>query len=112
LVNEGKVRALGVSTKERVPALSQLSPIAEAGVSGFDAASWQMVVAPAATPKEIVERLHAEIKDVMLQAGEHAAKMGVLPIDTPSVASLRIFVQTEIDRWSKVVEQAGIAGSQ
>jgi hypothetical protein len=36
----------------------------------------------------------------------------VLPIDTPSVASLRIFVQTEIDRWSKVVEQAGIAGSQ
>jgi len=48
----------------------------------------------------------------MLQAGEHAAKMGVLPIDTPSVASLRIFVQTEIDRWSKVVEQAGIAGSQ
>jgi tripartite-type tricarboxylate transporter receptor subunit TctC len=83
-------------------------------VSGFDAASWQMVVAPAATPKEIVERLHAEIKDVMLQADirDHAAKMGVLPIDTPSVASLRIFVQTEIDRWGKVVEQAGIAGSQ
>jgi hypothetical protein len=38
--------------------------------------------------------------------------MGLLPIDTPSVASLQIFVQTEIARWAKVVEQAGIAGSQ
>ena len=46
-----------------------------------------------------------EIKD-------HALKMGLLPIDTPSVASLRVFVQTEITRWGKVVEQAGIAGSQ
>jgi tripartite-type tricarboxylate transporter receptor subunit TctC len=83
-------------------------------VIGFDAASWQMVVAPAATPKEIVERLHTQIKDVMLEADirEHIAKMGALPIDTPSVANLRIFVQTEIARWSKVVEQAGIAGSQ
>jgi hypothetical protein len=46
-----------------------------------------------------------EIKD-------HAFKMGLLPIDTPSVASLRVFVQTEITRWGKVVEQAGVAGSQ
>ena len=114
LVNDGKVRALGVSTKERLAALPQLSPIAEQGVIGFDAASWQMVVAPAATSKEIVERLHTQIKDVMLEADirEHIAKMGALPIDTPSVANLRIFVQTEIARWSKVVEQAGIAGSQ
>jgi tripartite-type tricarboxylate transporter receptor subunit TctC len=114
LVNDGKVRALGVSTKERLAALPQLSPIAEQGVIGFDAASWQMVVAPAATPKEIVERVHTQIKDVMLQADirEHIAKMGALPIDTPSVANLRIFVQTEIARWIKVVEQAGIAGSQ
>jgi tripartite-type tricarboxylate transporter receptor subunit TctC len=73
-----------------------------------------MVVAPAATPKDIVERLHTEIKDYMRQAEirEHVSKMGVLPIDTPSVASLQVFVQTEIVRWGKVVEQAGIAGSQ
>ena len=64
LVNEGKVRALGVSTKERVPALSQLSFIAEAGVSGFDAASWQMLVAPVKTPRPIVDKLHAAITRV------------------------------------------------
>jgi tripartite-type tricarboxylate transporter receptor subunit TctC len=72
------------------------------------------VVAPAATPKDIVERLHTEIKDFMRQAEirEYAANMGVLPIDTPSIASLQVFVRAEIARWGKVVEQAGIAGSQ
>jgi tripartite-type tricarboxylate transporter receptor subunit TctC len=114
LIKEGKVRALGVSTKERVAALPHLSPIAEQGVTGFDAASWQMVVAPAATPKDIVERLHTEIKEYMRQPAirEYAANMGVLPIDTPSIASLQVFVRAEIARWGKVVEQAGIAGSQ
>ena len=114
LINEGKVRGLGVSTKERVAALPGISSIAEQGLTGFDAASWQMVVAPAATPEDIVQRLHAEIKDFMVQPEikEYAFKMGLLPIDTPSVPSLRVFVQTEIARWGKVVEQAGIAGSQ
>ena len=114
LINEGKVRGLGVSTKERVAALPGISSIAEQGLTGFDAASWQMVVAPAATPEDIVQRLHAEIKDFMVQPEikEYASKMGLLPIDTPSVPSLRVFVQTEIARWGKIVEQAGIAGSQ
>jgi tripartite-type tricarboxylate transporter receptor subunit TctC len=114
LINEGKVRAIGVSTKERVAALPHLAPIAEQGVADFDAASWQMVVAPAATPRDIVERLHAEIKEFMVlpEIKEHIFRMGLLPIDTPSVANLKIFVQTEIAQWSRVVEQAGIAGSQ
>ena len=72
LINEGKVRALGVSTKERVPALPHLAPIAEQGVTGFDAASWQMVVAPAGTPKDVIERLHTEIKDFMVTVGDQA----------------------------------------
>jgi tripartite-type tricarboxylate transporter receptor subunit TctC len=114
LINEGKVRALGVSTKERIAVLPHLAPIADQGVAGFDAASWQMVVAPAATPKDVVERLHAEIKAFMVQpeVKEQVFKMGLLPVDTPSVANLQIFVRTEIAQWSKVVQQAGIAGSQ
>jgi len=114
LINEGKVRALGVSTKERVAPLPHLAPIADQGVAGFDAASWQMVVAPAATPKDVIERLHGEIKAFMVQpeTKEQVFKMGLLPVDTPSVANLQIFVRTEIAQWSKVVQQAGIAGSQ
>jgi tripartite-type tricarboxylate transporter receptor subunit TctC len=114
LINEGKVRGIGVSTKERIAVLPHLAPIADQGVAGFDAASWQMVVAPAATPKDVVERLHTEIKAFMVQpeVKEQVFKMGLLPVDTPSVANLQIFVRTEIAQWSKVVQQAGIAGSQ
>jgi tripartite-type tricarboxylate transporter receptor subunit TctC len=114
LIAEGKVRALAVSTKERVAVLPGIPTIAEAAVPGFDAASWQMVVAPAATPRHIVERLHGEIRSIMAQPDvkEQIAKQGLLPVDTPSVASLQVFVKTEIARWGDVVHQAGIAGSQ
>jgi tripartite-type tricarboxylate transporter receptor subunit TctC len=114
LIAEGKVRALAVSTKERVAVLPGIPTIAEAAVPGFDAASWQMVVAPAATPRHIVERLHGEIRSIMAQRDvkEQIAKQGLLPVDTPSVASLQVFVKTEIARWGDVVHQAGIAGSQ
>ena len=67
LITEGKLRALGVSTKERVAALPDVAPIAELGVPGFDAASWQMVVAPAGIPKDVAERLHEALKDVLSQ---------------------------------------------
>src|SRR5262245_38249947 len=114
LIREGKVRALGVSTKERVAALPDLAPIADLGVAGFDAASWQMVVAPAGTPADVVERLHTEMKDFMGQRAirDRVAEHGMLPINTPSVANLSVFVRSEIARWGKVVQQAGIAGSQ
>jgi tripartite-type tricarboxylate transporter receptor subunit TctC len=114
LIAEGKVRALAVSTKERVAVLPDVPTIAESAVPGFDAASWQMVVAPAGTPKHIVEQLHGEIRSIMAQPDvkEQIAKQGLLPVDTPSVASLQVFVKTEIARWGAVVQQAGIAGSQ
>jgi tripartite-type tricarboxylate transporter receptor subunit TctC len=65
LIREGKMRALGVTTRQRTEALPEIAPIAELGVPGFEAAAWQMVVAPAATPKPVVDRLHAELKAIM-----------------------------------------------
>jgi tripartite-type tricarboxylate transporter receptor subunit TctC len=58
--------------------------------------------------------LHGEIKSIMAQPDvtEAVARLGIVPIDTPSVAELRQFVKSEIDRWGKLVHQAGIAGSQ
>jgi tripartite-type tricarboxylate transporter receptor subunit TctC len=97
-----------------VAVLPGVPTIAESAVPGFDAASWQMVVAPAGTPRHIVERLHGEIRSIMAQPDvkEQIAKQGLLPVDTPSVANLQVFVKTEIARWGAVVQQAGIAGSQ
>ena len=61
LITGGKVRALGVTSTTRVPALPDVPTIAEAGVPGFDAVGWTMICVPAATPKPIVERLQAEL---------------------------------------------------
>jgi tripartite-type tricarboxylate transporter receptor subunit TctC len=113
LLADGKLRALGVSSKVRVAALPAVAPIAELGVEGFDAVSWQMIVAPAATPRDVVERLHDEIRQIMAQPeiSDHFVTMGMIPVDTPSLDDLRAYVKSETIRWGKVVEQAGIAGS-
>jgi tripartite-type tricarboxylate transporter receptor subunit TctC len=110
----GRVRALGVSTMARLPAFPEIVPIAEAGVPGFDAAAWLMLVAPAKTPAPVVERLHGELKRVLAspEAREQIAKLSLLPLDTPSIPEMQAFVKSEIVRWGKVVEQAGIAHSE
>jgi tripartite-type tricarboxylate transporter receptor subunit TctC len=113
LIQAGKVRAIGVSTGKRIPALPDVPPVNDT-VKGFDVASWQMVAAPAKTPRAIVDRLHAELKKQLASPDLSAqiAKTGMLPMATPSVEELQAFVKSEIARWGKVVQQAGIAGSQ
>jgi len=110
----GKVRPLGVSTKERVAAFPDVLPINEAGVPGFDVAGWFMLVAQGKTPAPIVDKLHRELKTVMAMPEVKAqiAKLSLLPMDTPPVAEMQSYVKSEIVRWGKVVEAASIARSQ
>jgi tripartite-type tricarboxylate transporter receptor subunit TctC len=112
IIQAGKVRAIGVSTAARVPTIPDVPPINDT-VKGFDVASWQMVVAPAKTPRPVVDRLHAELKKQLAtpEVSGQVAKTGMLPMPTPTVADLQAFVKAEIARWGKVVQQAGIAGS-
>jgi tripartite-type tricarboxylate transporter receptor subunit TctC len=114
LLNAGKVRALGVSSTTRVATLPDVPPIAENGVPGFDAVAWLMLVAPAGTPKQIVDKLHDDLKSIVAtpETQHQFVDLGVIPIDTPPVDELQAYVKSEIVRWGKVVEQAGIAGSQ
>src|SRR6185436_5549638 len=112
LVREGKLRALGVTTAKRVSAAPELPPLAEAGLPGYDAASWHMFVVPAATPKPIVQRLYGEI-DAIIKEPEVVAeilKRGFEPYAGGPPERLAQFVQSEIERWSKVVRAAGAAG--
>ena len=69
MLRAGKVRPLGISTKTRLAQFPDIPPIAEAGVPGFDAASWQMIVAPARTPRPIVDKLHRELISVLALPG-------------------------------------------
>ncbi len=109
----GKVRALGVTSLKRMPNLPDVPTLDEAGVPGFEAVSWHLIVAPAKTPKDIVDKLNAEIKAVaaMPEVHDRMLKMGLMPVDTPSVDDLRKFIATENKRWGNVVREAGVAGS-
>jgi tripartite-type tricarboxylate transporter receptor subunit TctC len=114
LIKEGKVRPLGVSTLVRLPALPDVPPLNEVGVTGFDAAAWVMLVLPAGAPKPIVDRLNAELKSIVTlpDVRDAMAKNAVIPVETASPEVLQKFIASEIARWGAVVRQAGIAGSE
>jgi tripartite-type tricarboxylate transporter receptor subunit TctC len=114
LIKGGKMRPLGVSTRARVPAASDIPPLAEAGLPGFDAGGWLMFAAPVNTPKEIAAKLHAELKSIgaLPDVQRQISGMGLIPIDTPAVDDLQLYVKAEIERWGKVIRAAGIAGSE
>ena len=109
-----RVRALGISTRTRHESYPDIPPLNEAGVPGFDAASWQMMVAPAKTPRPVVDKLHTELTAVLAlpEVKEQILRMGFLPLENRSVEGLQEFVKAEIVRWGQIVKQAGIAGSQ
>ncbi|HXQ84928.1 MAG TPA: tripartite tricarboxylate transporter substrate binding protein [Xanthobacteraceae bacterium] len=114
LINAGKVRALAITTKQRFAALPDVPPLADAGVPGFDAAAWQGVIAPAQTPKPIVIKLNSALNAIVATDDTHTrmAELGMNPVGTGSPEELQQFLQSEIVRWGKVVEAAGIAGSE
>jgi len=109
LIREGKIRALGVTTRTRVSFAPDIAPIAELGVPGFEASAWQMVVAPSGTPRPIVDRLHSELKAVMAMPETRAQidKIGLVPVTSGPVAELQDYVKSEIVRWGDVVRRAG-----
>jgi tripartite-type tricarboxylate transporter receptor subunit TctC len=112
-IQSGKVRALGVTSTERVPALPDVPTIAEAGVPGFDAVGWTLIAAPAGTPKPIIDRLSAEISAVAQTPDIQAliVRLGTIPLKSPPPPELEKFMAAEIDRWGKLIERAGMANT-
>ncbi len=109
LIEDGKMRALGVTTKTPAAAMPELKPIAELGVPGFEAAAWQMVAAPSATPRPIVDKLHDTLETIMAlpQTQESITKIGLIPAESATVERLQAFVRSEIVRWGEVVKRSG-----
>ena len=109
LIEAGKMRALGVTTKTRAAAMPDLAPIADLGVPGFNAAAWQMVVAPSATPRPIVDKLHAELEAIMTlpETRNAITRIGLVPADSSSIEELQSFVRSEIVRWGEIVKRSG-----
>src|ERR1700738_1725154 len=115
LIKEGKLRALAVSSATRLPLLPDVPPFAEAAPApGFEAVSWHMLLAPAKTPKDIVDRLHAEMKRALAdpELKQKIETIGLIPFDTPSIEDLRAYRRAEQEKWGALVRKLGLEGSQ
>jgi tripartite-type tricarboxylate transporter receptor subunit TctC len=108
-INEGKVKAFGVTSPNRVKAMPDLPTIAEAGVPGYGAAGWFSVVAPAGTPRPIIDKLNA-ILTAFVNRPDIQDRMNALAITpvTSTPDELARFIPAEIKKWAQVVKDAGI----
>jgi tripartite-type tricarboxylate transporter receptor subunit TctC len=106
-IKAGKLRALATSTAKRIAALPDLPPVAEA-VPGYETITWQGFLAPAGTPKDIIDRLHAEFVKALKDA-EFAARMRGMGLElygtTP--AEFSQYIRSENAKWAKVIKATG-----
>ena len=107
-IKAGKVRAVGISSVMRSPLLPNLATIAESGVPGFEVTVWYGVAAPAAVPKQVLEKIYADmIKALkMPDLQQRLLDQGVDPAPT-TPEQFAAFIRSEIARWAKVAKAAG-----
>jgi tripartite-type tricarboxylate transporter receptor subunit TctC len=108
-MRSGKLRALGVTTPQRTPSLPALPTIAESGVPGYAAETWLGLAVAARTPKDITARLHAATAKAMMlpEVRERLDALGYI-LRIGSAEEYSNFVQSEVDKWRKVVKTANV----
>jgi tripartite-type tricarboxylate transporter receptor subunit TctC len=108
-IQEGRLKALGVTTAKRSAAAPKIPTLAEAGVAGYDMSTWYGLVGPANMPADIVNRLNQELRNVLAdpQIREKLVVQGVDPVTgTPEAFSK--FIQEETKRWAKIIKESNI----
>jgi tripartite-type tricarboxylate transporter receptor subunit TctC len=107
-VRDNRLRGLAVTSAKRSPLLPDLPTLAEAGISGFEAAAWQGIVVPTGTPNEIVQKLNAEVNKALMHpdirsrlATQGADILGGTP------AEYAAYLRSEMPRWAKAVKDSG-----
>ncbi|MES2977122.1 MAG: tripartite tricarboxylate transporter substrate binding protein [Pseudomonadota bacterium] len=108
-IDSGRLRPLAVTTSKRSPDLPNVPTVAESGFAGFDAPAWWAILAPAKTPPDILKRMTDEVNKALANP-EIAKKLSAQGIDIAggSSESARVFIDKQIDIWSKVVKDNGI----
>ena len=108
-IEAGQVRALGTTGDMRSTVLPDVPTVSEAGVPGYETTIWLGLMAPKGTPKEIIDRLNAEITKIINKPAirEAWAKQGAVPM-TMSPGEFNAFLRRDIEKWAKVTQQAGI----
>jgi tripartite-type tricarboxylate transporter receptor subunit TctC len=108
-IEAGQVRALGTTGDKRSAVLPDVPTVSEAGVPGYETTIWLGLMAPKGTPKEIIDRLNAEITKIIAkpEIRQAWAKQGAEPT-TMSPEAFDAFLRRDIEKWAKVIQQAGI----
>ena len=109
-VQSGKLRAIGVSTRQRLTTLPDVPTIAEAGLPDFDGGSWQGIVMPAGTPREIVDTVSGELVKILHAPDmkEKVVGMGGIALGT-TPAEFTAFMKEEVAKWGKVAKAANVS---
>ncbi|MBN8988449.1 MAG: tripartite tricarboxylate transporter substrate binding protein [Rhizobiales bacterium] len=108
-IEAGKIRALAVTSKARLPILRDVPTLNESGLEGFEALSWQGVFAPAGTPPELVEKLSAEVNRAMQSPDikDYFAARGFI-VDGTTPEAFKTFIASEVKKWTPIVKGAGV----
>jgi tripartite-type tricarboxylate transporter receptor subunit TctC len=108
-VQQGKVRAIAVSTKDRFAPLPDLPTVEQGGIKGYDGSSWQGVVMPANTPRDMIAKANAELVK-MLKSPDMKEKIllqgGIAIGNSPD--EFAAYMKSEIDKWAKVAKAANV----
>jgi len=111
-VQQGKLRALAVTSTRRLPNLPDIPTLEETGVSGYESLSWSGIVAPAGTPRAVIAKLNAAIERILKteDVRRRFADMGVEPVGgTPE--DFATHIRAESDKWGKLIRSANITVS-
>ena len=107
-VNSGKMKAIAVTSAQRSPAMPNVPTFAEAGLAGFEANSWWAILAPAATPKEIIARLNTEVVKALRDAGIRERFIGLGAEPAPSTPEeCGAHTRAEVGKWAAIVKTSG-----
>ena len=114
LIRDGKLRALAVSSKQRLPAHPSVPSFAEAAAAAdYEVVAWHMLMVRSGTPKPIIERLNAEMKRIMAapEMQQRIANMGLIPLNPSSTAETERYIRSETAKWRTLLTEIGLAGS-
>ena len=109
-IREGKVTVLGVTTSKRVAAAPDIPTLSESGLAGYELVAWQGVVAPAGTPRAIVDNLAAQIAKLLADPATRnkLTAIAIEPLTGSTPDSFADYIKSEVDRWAAVVRNSGI----
>lgn len=108
-IRSGRLRAIAITSRERLANLPDLPTVAESGLPGFETSGWTGIVAPAGTPTELIEKFHRQLVIILAQSDlrEQFARGDIEPIGN-SPLEFGAHIAREQEKWAKVVKQAGL----